>query len=203
MKLEVTNCDLKFEYGGRRHLPTMFTLAGTTMLASVLKSDKAIEINVMISRAFGESSKPLEQDHKFDLRFATIEKQNAQILNTLSQFVEQRILVNSIQNTEITHSKKPPNLIIERILETVARYYNIRLQDLIGTSRRKKIAHARQIAMYFLRVKLELSFREIGTHLSRKDHTTVLHAYRKIEEAIKTDESIRADLEAVQALSLE
>ncbi|MBI4132146.1 MAG: chromosomal replication initiator protein DnaA [Candidatus Sungbacteria bacterium] len=68
----------------------------------------------------------------------------------------------------------------KKIIRTVAEFYDVTEKDIINRSRRKEIVKPRQIAMYLLREELKCSFPFIGEKLGKKDHTTAIHAYKKI-----------------------
>ncbi|MDX8390826.1 MAG: chromosomal replication initiator protein DnaA [Mariprofundaceae bacterium] len=74
---------------------------------------------------------------------------------------------------------------IDEIQKHVAQYYNIRIQDLRSTKRTRNIAQPRQVAMYLCKQLTNFSYPEIGQHFER-DHTTILHAVKKIE-GMKSD----------------
>lgn len=82
---------------------------------------------------------------------------------------------------------------IENIQKTVAEYYKIRLSDLSGKSRTRSVARPRQIAMALAKELTSKSLPEIGNVFGGRDHTTVLHACRKINELCESDDSIRED----------
>jgi chromosomal replication initiator protein len=82
---------------------------------------------------------------------------------------------------------------IENIQKTVADYYKIRVNDLISDSRLRPIARPRQIAMALAKELTHCSLPEIGEAFGGRDHTTVLHACRKIKELQQNDERIRED----------
>jgi chromosomal replication initiator protein len=83
---------------------------------------------------------------------------------------------------------------IDNIMSTVAKYYNIPLKDLRSPRRSRMLARPRQVAMALARELTEHSYPDIGEAFE-KDHTTVLHASRKIEELRQTDLRIREDYE--------
>ena len=70
----------------------------------------------------------------------------------------------------------------ETIMEATAQYFNISLEDLTGASRVANLASARQIAMYLCRELTDLSLPKIGAKFGGRDHTTVLHSVRKIDQ---------------------
>lgn len=82
---------------------------------------------------------------------------------------------------------------IENIQRTVADYYKLRVSDLISTSRLRPISRPRQIAMTLAKELTSHSLPEIGEAFGGRDHTTVLHACRKVEELQKNDEKVRDD----------
>jgi chromosomal replication initiator protein len=71
---------------------------------------------------------------------------------------------------------------IDNIQKTVAEYYKIKLSDLISKSRRRSVARPRQMAMALAKELTNHSLPEIGESFGGRDHTTVLHAFRKIME---------------------
>lgn len=82
---------------------------------------------------------------------------------------------------------------IENIQKTVAEYFNIRLADLSGKSRSRSIARPRQIAMSIAKELTSKSLPEIGQAFGGRDHTTVLHACRKVAELKEADSAIKED----------
>jgi len=83
------------------------------------------------------------------------------------------------------HDKQIPTL--AKITSQVSRYYKLKSKDLKSATRRQSIVRARGMAMYLARRLTDASFEAIGSHFGRRDHTTVLHAYRKTEELIKNN----------------
>lgn len=82
---------------------------------------------------------------------------------------------------------------VENIQKTVAGYYGIRVADLKSKSRKASLAQSRQVAMAITKQLTNLSLPDIGAAFER-DHSTVHHAIKKIEELKKTDPSIREDI---------
>ena len=82
---------------------------------------------------------------------------------------------------------------IENIQKTTAEYYKIRVSDLHSKSRSRSITRPRQLAMALAKSLTNHSLPEIGDAFGGRDHTTVLHACRKIEELKETDNRIRED----------
>jgi len=84
------------------------------------------------------------------------------------------------------------------IQDRVANYFNVSLKDLKGKKRKKAIVMPRQIAMYLSRELTEASLPRIGNEFGGKDHTTVIHAYDKITESLKTDTELQKDIESLK-----
>jgi chromosomal replication initiator protein len=82
---------------------------------------------------------------------------------------------------------------IENIQKTVAEYYKLRLTELLSRRRTRNIARPRQMAMALSKELTEHSLPSIGEAFAGRDHTTVLHACRKIDELCETDGRVRED----------
>ncbi len=76
-----------------------------------------------------------------------------------------------------------------QIIETVAKFYRVNMQDIIGRCRKKEVLEPRQVAVYLLRDILGLSYPYIGEKLGR-DHTTAIHAYEKINHEINKNSTL-------------
>ena len=91
-------------------------------------------------------------------------------------------------------------LTVEEIQRKVAEHYNIRLSDMIGPKRLRNIARPRQVAMYLAKHLTSRSLPEIGRRFGGRDHTTIMHGVRKIEELITTDSQLNDDLQLLKRL---
>ncbi|MHC0051947.1 chromosomal replication initiator protein DnaA [Actibacterium sp. D379-3] len=89
---------------------------------------------------------------------------------------------------------------IEEIQRRVGEHFNIRLSDLIGPKRNRTIARPRQIAMYLSKHLTSRSLPEIGRRFGGRDHTTVMHAVKRIDELRATDNQIAEDLELLRRM---
>lgn len=85
-----------------------------------------------------------------------------------------------------------------KIIRMVADFYDISEKELINRSRKKEIVKPRQIAMYLLRDEMKCSFPFIGEKLGKKDHTTAIHAYKKILRDIGVDPIFDAELKTLK-----
>jgi len=80
---------------------------------------------------------------------------------------------------------------VESIQNLVASYFNLNLQEMLSPRRSRVLARPRQIAMYLAKQHTSNSLPDIGRKFSNRDHTTVIHAVKKIDELIKKDNEIR------------
>ena len=84
------------------------------------------------------------------------------------------------------------------IKETVAKYFSINKDDLSGNKRSNDIAFPRQIAMYLCREVANMSYPQIGTDFGGRDHSTVMHACRKIEKEVKEKNNTKLIVDSVK-----
>ncbi len=104
---------------------------------------------------------------------------------------------------DLVRHKEPKRVKIEDIQRIVAKHYNVQRQDLLSNRRTHNVVMPRQIAMYLAKTLTPRSLPEIGRRFGGRDHTTVLHAVRKIEELIKTNTQLDQDIELLRRLLLE
>jgi len=90
------------------------------------------------------------------------------------------------------------NLNFKKIIQGVVDFYDIKERDLLSSSRKKEIVKPRQIVMYLLREEMKASFPFIGRKLGDKDHTTVIHAYKKISNEIKSNENLQEEINSLK-----
>jgi chromosomal replication initiator protein len=84
-------------------------------------------------------------------------------------------------------------LTIDEIMKKVCEHYNLRMSDMVSPRRTRSIARPRQMAMYLAKKLTPRSYPEIGRKFGGRDHTTVLHGVRKIEELIAQDPQLAED----------
>ncbi|MCR5437598.1 MAG: chromosomal replication initiator protein DnaA [Treponema sp.] len=99
------------------------------------------------------------------------------------------------QLKDLFTSNVSENISLDIIQKVIAENYNISVSDLKGKKRDRKYAFPRQIAIYISRELTEISYTELGIEIGGKDHSTVMHAYNKIAEEIKTDSSLQAKIQ--------
>jgi len=89
---------------------------------------------------------------------------------------------------------------IEDIQRRVAEHYNLRMADLLSPRRARPVARPRQIAMYLAKILTAHSLPEIGRKFGGRDHTTIIHGVRKIEELMIKDTGLVADVDGLKRL---
>jgi chromosomal replication initiator protein len=94
----------------------------------------------------------------------------------------------------------PKRVKIEDIQRVVARQYNVSRADLLSSRRTANVVRPRQIAMYLAKALTLRSLPEIGRRFGGRDHTTVLHAVRKIETLASNDSALAEEIELLKRL---
>jgi chromosomal replication initiator protein len=101
---------------------------------------------------------------------------------------------------DLVRPQEPKRVKIEDIQRTVARQYNVSRADLLSSRRTANVVRPRQIAMYLAKTLTLRSLPEIGRRFGGRDHTTVLHAVRKIEGLVDTDTTLAEEIELLKRL---
>ncbi len=99
-------------------------------------------------------------------------------------------------------TKKDKVLSLELIQETIAKYFNITVEELKGVKRSNDVTFPRQIAMYLCRNVAQLPLTKIGEGFGKRDHTTVIHACNKIEKEVQNNVSTKRIVESVKNILL-
>ena len=102
-----------------------------------------------------------------------------------------RTLIRDRNRNEIT---------LEDIMTTTAGYFNISMSDLLSNKKNRIYSYPRQLAMYLARKFTNLSFKEIGNSFNHKDHSTVIHALRKVEKEKDEKKDVEKDLSKIESL---
>ena len=92
---------------------------------------------------------------------------------------------------DIISKKQGKHVTIDIIQDVVSSYFNLRIEDLKSQRRTRNVVYPRQIAMYLSRKLTDMSLPKIGEEFGGRDHTTVIHAYEKISDNLKIDDSLQ------------
>lgn len=185
--------------GGDRSAHFVFTEPGVSMLSSVLRSNKAIQINIAIMRAFIQIRKQRDSQTELLQNFWHLERRFDEFSDRVERLESKsRGRGESVLGTwgndqaEILSCAQPVEVFnqgvttkIQQIQNEVFKYSGYRVNDFKSKARARDLVFARQIAIYLIREHLSVSFREIGKHFNGRDHSTVLHSYNKIKLELK------------------
>lgn len=110
--------------------------------------------------------------------------------------------INTDKVKEIIRQLSRPrkNISIDEVIEKIANYYEISVDELKKKSRKKNIVHPRQVIMYVLRELFNESFPSIGEALGGRDHTTVMHSYEKIKQDLKEDPALQREINEIKEM---
>jgi chromosomal replication initiator protein len=106
------------------------------------------------------------------------------------------------ETLEGTLTRPSEHLTTDQVLKAVASYYQVKVLDLRSERRHKSIAAPRAVAMYLARKLTKDSYPDLGRAFGNKHHTTVLSACEKISERLKTDASLRSEIQAIESTLL-
>jgi chromosomal replication initiator protein len=101
---------------------------------------------------------------------------------------------------DLMRGAEPRRVRIDDILRTVSKHYGVNRGDLLSGRRNRSIVRPRQIGMYLAKLLTSRSLPEIGRRFGNRDHTTVLHAIRKIEQLMTDDNQLREEIELLKRL---
>ncbi len=101
---------------------------------------------------------------------------------------------------DLVRSSEPKRVRVDDILRIVAKHYNVTRADILSQRRTANVVKPRQIAMYLAKMLTLRSLPEIGRRFGGRDHTTVLHAVRKIEGLVGSDRAVADEIETLKRL---
>lgn len=111
----------------------------------------------------------------------------------------QTIPIAGLEDEKIVPVVTIHRLSVREIANCAAEYYGISFMDLLGSKRTDKLVRPRHVAIYLAREMLSASYPEIARRLGGRDHTTAIHACRKIAAKIKTDMALAWDVARIEA----
>lgn len=174
------------------------------MIADISSPDLETKMAIIEAKA---KEKNYELDSEVTNYLATVIHNNIRelegALNRIiahSQLQNKKIGLEEVKQItdSITTNSQKKSLTPKYIINTVAEYFDIAIDDIIGPCRKKNWAEPRQIIMYLMREEMKASYPTIGQELGGRDHTTVIHAYDKIVRNLKTDDKLRQDINVLK-----
>jgi chromosomal replication initiator protein len=117
-----------------------------------------------------------------------------------SQFSGEAVTVDMAEAAlrDLIRVREARRVKIEDIQRIVCKQYNVSKADLLSSRRTRTVVRPRQIAMYLAKVLTPRSLPEIGRRFGNRDHTTVLHAVRKIEDMVKGDRLVADEIDVIR-----
>lgn len=100
--------------------------------------------------------------------------------------------------SSLTQQPKKGAVVPKQVLSSVANFYDVKIEDITGASRKKELVTPRQIIMYLLREEVGCSYPLIGHELGGRDHTTAMHAHSKIAQELQTNEKLQEDITLIK-----
>lgn len=174
------------------------------MLADVGSPDFETRVAILESKC---REKVYQVEHDILHHIASVVQTNVRELEgalnkviAFHQFKNVRPTLDSVKPilTSFQPSSIKKNITPKQLIQTVSSYFDIRIEDILGKSREKKLAFPRQIIMYLMREEMKASYPSIGSELGGRDHTTAMHAYDKISDCLSDDEKLQQDLETIK-----
>lgn len=107
---------------------------------------------------------------------------------------DMEVVIEALSDTWKPPEKSVP---VETIKKRVAAFFDLSIEDLCSKRRHRTVARPRQIAMYFCKKLTRRSFPDIGQRFGGRDHTTVMHAVKRVEELALTDPTFAAELNQI------
>jgi chromosomal replication initiator protein len=119
-------------------------------------------------------------------------------LDLVTDILKKQHKIQEIHNSYVKTQPENSTISIQKIIDSVAHYFNIKKDDLIGPARKREILMPRQICMYLIKRELDHSYERIGEVFGGRNHTTVLHAFNTISGRLKTDHRLLRDITALK-----
>lgn len=99
---------------------------------------------------------------------------------------------------DIISPDQPREITPQLVIDTVAEHFHIQSADIVSNKRNSEIVVPRQIVMYLCRNMIDIPLKSIGTYIGNRDHSTVIHGIRKIEEELETSENMRNTVDIIK-----
>ena len=173
------------------------------MIADISFPD--FETRVAILRAKCQERKTKFPEEILDYIASNIQKNIRELEGALNILIAYQKLNGSLPELKTVKSllnnliSSPAKLVnAKKIIKVVSEFYDLKERDLTSSSRKKEIVKPRHVAMYLLREELKSSFPFIGRKLGGKDHTTAIHAYKKISNEIDQNGGLPEEINLIK-----
>ncbi len=171
------------------------------LVADINPADYELRLNILHAKLAGMPQGIAVPDEVIEFLARKITANVRELEGALNRVIAYAALVNRPVTLEFTretladllraHEKK---LTIDDIQRKVAEHYHLKLSDMMSARRAREVARPRQVAMYLAKKLTPRSLPEIGRRFGNRDHTTVMHAVKRIEELRAADRELDSDV---------
>ena len=177
------------------------------LVADINPADYELRLNILHAKLAGMTQNVAVPADVIEFLARKITANVRELEGALNRVVAYAGLVNAAVTVDFTrstladllraHEKK---LTVDEIQRKVAEHYHLKLSDMMSARRAREVARPRQVAMYLAKKLTARSLPEIGRRFGNRDHTTVMHAVKRIEELRAIDRDIDADVNRLTRL---
>lgn len=124
-------------------------------------------------------------------------------LNKLIAYIRIREEIPSVKETSrllstLVKQPKKRTTTNQKILKAVSDFYGVAIKEIISRGRRQEIVKPRQIAIFLMRSECQSSYPSIGQQIGGRDHTTAIHSFKQIEEALRNNETLKQEIDTIK-----
>lgn len=176
------------------------------MVADVGKPDIETKIAILEKNSL-EKSFPLDKDVLIYIA-NNVQNNIRELEGALNKIIVIHQLNNSVPTlksvknalSDYVSDIQSKSMTAKDVIEVVARFYELSIKDIVGSSRKKELVKPRQVSIYLIREELGSSYPNIGQELGGRDHTTAMHAYNKVLKEIKENENekLKQEIESIK-----
>jgi chromosomal replication initiator protein len=181
--------------------PELKSRLGWGLLADIDDPDQALKISIIQKKA-AEDNLSLAEDVVFFLSNSSSDIKNLLKnmirVQTFASLSDEPVTISTVRT--LMRDRNRSEITLEDIMTTTAGYFNISMSDLLSNKKNRVYSYPRQLAMYLARKFTNLSFKEIGNSFNHKDHSTVIHALRKVEKEKDEKKDVQKDLSKIESL---
>jgi chromosomal replication initiator protein len=177
------------------------------LVADINPADYELRLNILHAKVAALGSRAHVPDDVIEFLARKITTNVRELEGALNRVTAFALLVNKPISLEFTRETladilraQEKKLTIDEIQRKVADYYGLKVADLLSERRAREVARPRQIAMYLAKKMTPRSLPEIGRRFGKRDHTTVMHAVKKVEQLRAQDREIDSDVATLARL---
>ncbi len=163
-----------------------------------------IETRIAILRAKAEGQATVVPSEVLDFIARQVQSNIRELEGALNRVIAHVQLTGSSFSVESASAAladlvaRPSSLSVNEVLQAVANYYSVSMDDMAGRGRNKELVKPRQIAMYLCREELQATLPQIGEALGGRDHTTVMYGVDKIIREVEQDDNLRREVMTIR-----